>query len=1061
MKKRLTKKFWLALVIFSLMGQVAWVVENMYFNVFIYKMFHASAADISRMVGLSSVAATVTTILMGAFTDYVGKRKVFICGGYLAWGVSILSFAFLRMDLLTPLAGSAVQAAALGVTLVIILDCVMTFLGSWANDACFNAWMTDWGDETNRGRIEGINSMMPLVGILVVFGGFSAFNLEEAASWTIIYTVVGGVVMLMGILGIFLIDEKPGLREDKAKIGYFQTLSYSFRPSVMKANPLLYAVIGAFAIFGISIQVFMPYLILYYEKSLGMTNYVFIMAPAIVLAAVITAFYGRTFDLLGFKSSVVPTVIFLSVGYILLYVGTDTGIVFVGSLFMMTGYLTGMAIFGAMIRTRIPAGKAGQFQGMRIIGQVLIPGMIGPAIGAAVLKNAELIENSDGTTSFLPNRNIFLAALVVALVLFLVLWSLFLVMRRAHYRLLSEGGEKLMEEWGMRGQKSASGGKHTEGQGAGPTVWSRYPRPQMQRDSFYSLNGVWKLKGKEILIPFPPQAQLSGYRGRVGSRLEYVRKFLVTGKGQGQEGEAFELEAGGRILLHFGAVDQVAEIFLNGHFIGKHEGGYLPFTFDITEHVNREGENRLVVKARDTLSHRYPYGKQRKARGGMWYTPVSGIWQSVWLERVPEVYIKNLRMKADTEGVTIEVASSLEASSLGCQNSGEAGREMLPLEIEITLHDGSCYKVAAADGRNGSSITKADGGRYKITVDMAGIRLSDGSRYQPRLWSTKDPYLYRVKVTMGEDCVSSYFGLRVIEIKQINGLPRVCLNHEPLFLNGVLDQGYFCDGIYLPANEEEYERDVLNMQELGINLLRKHIKIEPEWFYYYCDVHGMLVMQDMVNSGLYSWVKDTALPTLGYYQKGDGKIWGSKKRKKFFLEHMGETIMHLQNHPSVVAYTIFNEGWGQFDSDAMYEEARKVDDSRLYDAASGWFPRKKSDFDSQHIYFMSLKIPEHPKVPVLASECGGYSYAVPGHVYAKYSNYGYGGCADGHQLTEQIVKLYEDTILPGIQKGVCGSIYTQLSDVEDETNGFYTYDRKVCKVDKERIRSCLTSGFMV
>lgn len=1049
MEKRLTKKFWLVLVIFSLMGQVAWVVENMYFNVFIYKMFHASAADISLMVGASSVAATVTTILMGAFTDYVGKRKVFICGGYIAWGISILAFAFLRMDLLTPIAGSALLAASLGVTLVIILDCVMTFLGSMANDACFNAWMTDWGDESNRGRIEGINSMMPLVAILVVFGGFSAFDLDKAESWTIIYTVVGVVVMLIGVLGIFLIEEKP-LTADRKRNGYFSTLLYSFRPSVIKANPILYAVIGAFAVFGISIQIFMPYLILYYEKTLGMTNYVFIMAPAIVLAAVITAFYGKLFDMIGFKSSVVPTVCFLCVGYILLAVGTGTAIVFVGSLFMMTGYLTGMAIFGAMIRNHIPAGKAGQFQGIRIIGQVLIPGIIGPAIGAAVLRNAEVIVNSDGTTSFLPNRNIFLAALAAAVVLLVVLFLLFRVMRRGHYDLMSRAGEELLRSLGsgegFPGPRSPGNGEALEKNPGAEKVWNQYPRPQLQRDSFYSLNGIWKLNGKEILVPFPPQAQLSGYRGRVGSSLEYTKEFSLP--------EDMSVRQGAdSILLHFGAVDQVAEVYLNGHLLGRHEGGYLPFTFDVTEQVNRNGANRLTVKARDTLSPRYPYGKQRRARGGMWYTPVSGIWQSVWLEQVPEVYIKNLKLVTDRKCVTIEIESSLENHGKCGPAAGnvahDTGNPGIPLEVEIQLHDGNLHKVTAflGAGEGQDDRQKAFGGT-KIKIDMTKIPLPDGTIYEPRLWTREDPYLYRMKITLGSDVVTSYFGLRTIGVEKIDGLPRVCLNGQPIYLHGVLDQGYFCDGLYLPAREEEYEQDILRMQELGINLLRKHSKLEPECFYYYCDLHGMLVMQDMVNSGIYSWMKDTALPTLGIYQKGNGRFWGRRKRKEFFRKHMKETILHLQNHPSVVAYTIFNEGWGQFDSDLMYQEAKTLDPTRLYDATSGWFPRSNSDFDSQHIYYLSLKIPKQPEKPVLVSEFGGYSQTVPNHSYAKYTNYGYGGCADSQTLTARIGTLYRETICPAIPKGLCGSIYTQLSDVEDETNGLYTYDRRICKVDK-------------
>ncbi len=409
-------KFWSAMIIFSLVGQVAWVVENMYLNVFIYKMFRASAANISMMVGASSVAATLTTILIGALSDRMGKRKAFICGGYLIWGVSILAFGFIRLDILSGFAETTAQACALGVWLVIILDCVMTFFGSGANDAAFNAWLTDCGDETNRGKIEGFNSMMPLVSILVVFGGFMGFDLDLPESWTAIYMIIGGVVLVIGILGFFLIEER-GTAAKAVNTSYWQTVTYSFRPSVIKQNPVLYAVLGMYAIFGISINTYMPYLILYYEQSLKMENYVLIMAPAILLAAVVTALYGKVYDRKGFRGSLIPSVTMLMSGYVILYVTGTTLPVFVGSLLMMCGYMTGMSVFGAMIRDQIPENRAGQFQGMRIIGQVLIPGMIGPAIGAAVLRNAEVIVNNDGTTSFLPNENIWAAAFAVAVIL--------------------------------------------------------------------------------------------------------------------------------------------------------------------------------------------------------------------------------------------------------------------------------------------------------------------------------------------------------------------------------------------------------------------------------------------------------------------------------------------------------------------------------------------------------------------------------------------------------------------------------------------------------------------
>lgn len=384
------------------MGQVAWVVENMYFNVFIYKMFHASAADISAMVMASAIMAALTTIVMGAVSDKIGRRKAFMSAGYMLWGVSIVVFAYIR-----------------SITLTIVMDCVMTFFGSTANDAAYNAWLTDRGDSTNRGRIEGMNSMMPLVSVLVVFGGFMNFNLDSQSGWTAIYYIIGVATFLIGVIGLFLIDEKKGLKKSEQPL--IQTLLYSFRPSVIKENVLLYQVLGLFAVFGISIQIFMPYLIIYYEQTLQISNYVIIMAPAILAAAVITALYGKTYDGKGFMFSIRPVAALLCSGYIILYFCRSMVPVFIGSLLMLSGYLTGMSVFGAMIRDNIPENKAGQFQGVRIIGQVFIPGIIGPAIGAGVLKNAQVVLNSDGTTSFLPNKNIWAVAFAAVAVLIILL----------------------------------------------------------------------------------------------------------------------------------------------------------------------------------------------------------------------------------------------------------------------------------------------------------------------------------------------------------------------------------------------------------------------------------------------------------------------------------------------------------------------------------------------------------------------------------------------------------------------------------------------------------------
>ncbi len=412
MKTKTPARFWLALTMFSLMGQVAWVVENMYFNVFIYKMFRASAADISAMVAASAITATLTTIFIGALSDKIGKRKLFICTGYILWGVSIFSFIFLRQDYISSIFPMVASAASLGVSLTIILDCVMTFFGSSANDAAFNAWLTDSTDSSNRGAAEGINAMMPLVSILVVFGGFMFFDLEKSESWSVIFAIIGTLVTIIGILGFFIIKE-PSVTP--VKDSYIGGIIYGFRPKTIRQNPKLFLSLLAFVIFNISIQIFMPYLIIYYEVSLGMTNYVLIMAPAIIIASIVTAFWGKVYDKKGYSFSGLFAVLSLILGYIILFFTSTTLPVFIGSLFMMCGYLSGMAVFGAVIRDNTPVGYSGRLQGVRIFSQVLIPGIIGPMIGKKVLENAELITNSDGTTSFVPNANIFLADLIVVI----------------------------------------------------------------------------------------------------------------------------------------------------------------------------------------------------------------------------------------------------------------------------------------------------------------------------------------------------------------------------------------------------------------------------------------------------------------------------------------------------------------------------------------------------------------------------------------------------------------------------------------------------------------------
>ena len=552
--------------------------------------------------------------------------------------------------------------------------------------------------------------------------------------------------------------------------------------------------------------------------------------------------------------------------------------------------------------------------------------------------------------------------------------------------------------------------------------WTDYPRPHLKRDSFFCLNGEWEFavtgKGEtpasypeRIRVPFAPESVLSGI-GRTmpkGAELHYCRHFTLPTS-----------RSDGRVLLHFGAVDQVARVSLNGAELVTHRGGYAPFTFDVTDCLAED--NVLHVTVTDELdTHILPYGKQKRKRGGMWYTPVSGIWQTVWLEQVPKDYIRELR-----------IVSYADRAELSVDYSGDA-----ICEGTVILRDGE-----------GERTFPLRNGKATLTVD------------DPILWSPETPQLYSITVRMDEDTVESYFALRSLDIREVNGIPRLCLNGKPYFFHGLLDQGYFCDGIFLPASPEGFERDILLAKKFGFNMLRKHIKVEPEVFYYACDRLGLVVFQDMVNNGGYSFIRDTALPTVGLKRKNDRRIHRNSQAREAFLSGMEETVKRLSFHPSVCAWTIFNEGWGQFDHADAYRRLKALDDTRFVDSVSGWFlPRRGkgsavSDVESPHVYFKPIRL-EQAKAsgkPIVLSEFGGYAHKVEGHSFNPVKTYGYRFFSDASDLEDALEELYRKEVLPAIEEGLCAAVYTQLTDVEDETNGLVTYDRRVEKVSADRMK---------
>lgn len=1021
--ERMTARKWITFVLVGLAGQFAWSIENMYLNTYLYYLNYTDPSGLgfnySLMIAittaLSAVVATLTTIFMGTLTDRVRKRKIFITIGYIVWGLATASFGLLNIgsaETLLPISMTAMTAAIM----VIVLDCLMTFFGSTANDAAFSSYVTKNTSDKDRGKVEGVLSILPLVAMLIIFVGLNGLTTKDSGyRWDLFFYIVGGVVSLIGVISTLLIPKEKEEEKTAVQEGYLSRLIEGFKPSTVKSNKRLYLVLIAYFIYGVAIQVFFPYLMVYIERTCEIPNsgssfltpFAIVMAIALLLGSLLSVLLGFFSDKKSKLSMILPICALLAIGLLCMFfipeVKNDTArtiyAAFSGTL-MIAGYVSVPTILNSLVKDFIPKGREGSFMGVRMIFVVALPMCIGPFIGDALNASYGVsYTNEYNVTSAVPSPYGYIVGLIILL---LVIVPFIFLIKKPKDKNLGYLLKDLLPEDKLITLNEVRLTSH--------------PRPSFRRDSFLSLNGKWdyliskedKLPTSysgEIMVPYAVESPLSGVNHllEIDEFIFYHKLIKIPEVLRNYE----------HLFLCFEGVDQEATIYVDGKEVLKHIGGYTRFSFDLKSCGDKD-EYDVIIKVRDVTDSSYHMtGKQRLVPNGWFYSSSSGIYKSVYLEGRGSSYITAFKVTPDFDKQTIKV--KVDTNIIGHVN----------IEIE--------------------------GEKFEIYSSVeTELKLKNF-----HLWSLDDPYLYQVKLSFEGDVVYSYFGLRKVEVKLgPDKKNHIYLNDKRLIINGLLDQGYYDQGILTPLSYDDYFRDVENVKKLGYNCLRKHLKVEEENFYYACDKLGLLLIQDIPCGGERIAFLNTVFPRASIKLLNGERFLTYKrygrqdeKGREEFIEEAKEITTSLSFSPAIIMITIFNEAWGEFDPDKLYDIVKSLAEDKLIDTASGWHLADKRDIYSIHSYTVPLRKREDTKLhkPYVLTEIGGASLVTEHFVYPKV--FGHHVCKNVNELTQRYQKLYQG-LIPQIKNNELeGLIYTQLSDCEGEANGIYTSDRSLLKLD--------------